>query len=646
MPFRKTFCLMFCISYFFLAACSPSAPERKNESIPLDKTNIAESSDRKGTVSPITVESQERPDIIWVLLDACRSDFSCYGNPRSVSPHMDILAEEGCLFESHFSQGLWTKASVPCYMTGKYFPVSCLDFLYFGNSNNCPRVVPEAEVLWPFILKENGYRTVLISAQIFISPRSRLYKAFDEQYAFTPKEGEAYVNLEAMQETIKSILERPREQPLFLYIHAMDTHFPHVLKAPYDQWIDKSYTSTSIQNGNPTQLNGNHFNREDQSLLRALHDGSILASDHAVGEIIDLLKKEKRFEDTLFIVGADHGEALGEDGETWGHLDSCDEVSQVPLILKGPGVPAGCRISSFTENVDIIPTLIDLFHFETSARPEGKSLMPLIRGEVDSIRDYVFTRWHSRYYDKPNGFIIRDREYKYEYDPIDGYEALFRVPDRLANRLECTSEEKDKVHYFRELRKNIFEPRWNAYDALEKLYHDFLFTESFLSADLANADAVEPVPVDNLTTDLVWGDKWRKIKAYLWAAPWISEPKPLHFSCEVRPGRYLLALHLFSNTDVLDHPSSMVRVRVMKEEHARDVHYTTDKDWGVPYGLSEVGVVDVPDGKFEIEVHAGDAPYWSVIGGFRLTLAETVEATADLPDDEQLQDQLRALGYL
>ncbi|MGI6139091.1 MAG: sulfatase [Candidatus Hydrogenedentales bacterium] len=626
-----------CSSFLFLTACAPPTPEA---------IEPASSQDLLTGAEPSHGGEAERPDIIWVLLDACRPDFSCYGNPRPVSPYIDALAEEGCLFESHFAQGLWTQASVPSYMTGKYFPVSCLDFVYLGNSENCPRAVPAGEVLLPRILKDNGYYTVLISAQIFISPRSRLYKAFDEQFVFYPTDGQAYVDLEAMLETISSILEKDRDQPLFLYVHAMDTHFPHVLKAPYDQWVDKRYSGTSIQNGNPIHMEGSHFTPEDQALLRALHDGSILASDHAVGAMVETLKQQGRYDNSFFIIGADHGDALGEDGEHWGHLKAFDEVFQVPLILKGPGVPAGRRISAFTENVDLLPTLIDLFELKTTAQPEGKSLIPLIHGTVDSLRDYVFARWYSRGYDKPTGFIIRDGAHKYEYDPITGHEELFCVPDSLANRIECSAKEPDRVAAFRQVRKEVFEPRWNAYDALEKLYYEFPFTESFLFEESVNADAVELQTVERPTADLVWDNKWKKIKAYLWAAPWISEPQPLYFSCEVPPGRYLLAMHLFSNQNLLDHASSMVRVRMIDEEELRDVRYLIDENWSSAWGLVEVDTVELPDGHFEMEVHAGDAPYWSAIGGFRLTLAETVEAAADMPDDEQLQDQLRALGYL
>ncbi|NLO31925.1 MAG: sulfatase [Candidatus Hydrogenedentes bacterium] len=588
----------------------------------------------------------ERPDIIWVLLDACRPDFFCYGNPRPVSPHIDALAEEGCLFESHFAQGLWTKASVPSYMTGKYFPVSCLDFMDYGSNANCPRAVPEDEILLPLILRDNGYHTVLVSAQVYISPRSRLYNAFDEAHVFSPTDGSAYVDVEQMMESINGILATPREQPLFLYIHIMDTHFPHILKAPFNQWVDPAYKSDAIAEGQPIQKKGNHFTAEDKAMLRALHDGSILASDDAVGDLMDTLKKQGRYDKTLFVIGADHGDALGEDGEIWGHEDSCDEVAQVPLIFKGPGISEGSRIDAFTENVDIVPTVIDLLDLKTNAKPDGKSLMPLIRGQEDSLHDYVFTRWYSCGYDKPNGFIIRDQKYKYEYNPVDNYEALYSVPDALASRVPCAAVEKDTIAFYQNLRKDIFEQKWNAYDALEKLYHDFRFTQDFLNDQVSTADLIEIESAMEPETALAWGNKWKWMNDLLWAAPWMGDASPLQFRCEVPPGRYLLTLYLPSITNMLDHPASMLRVRCQSDTHLSEIKYAMKYELEYSLGLVEAGVVDVPDGRFEMEVQTGDTPYWSVIGGFRLTLAETVEAAADMPDDEQLQDQLRALGYL
>ena len=66
-----------------------------------------------------------RPNVIWILLDAARAqNFSVYGYDRPTSPNLEKLAARGAVFERAYSQASYTIASVPSYMTGRYFPVS------------------------------------------------------------------------------------------------------------------------------------------------------------------------------------------------------------------------------------------------------------------------------------------------------------------------------------------------------------------------------------------------------------------------------------------------------------------------------------------------------------------------------------------
>ncbi|HOZ48342.1 MAG TPA: sulfatase-like hydrolase/transferase [Candidatus Hydrogenedentes bacterium] len=67
-----------------------------------------------------------KPNVVWVLFDALRAkSLSCYGYSRDTSRNIDALAPRGVLFEQHFAQAYWTRVSVPSYMSGRYFPISC-----------------------------------------------------------------------------------------------------------------------------------------------------------------------------------------------------------------------------------------------------------------------------------------------------------------------------------------------------------------------------------------------------------------------------------------------------------------------------------------------------------------------------------------
>lgn len=631
-----------------LTGCLPStSPETPTPSDSMSAPNTAVRPVMPAnTPAASDASPADRPNIVWIILDACRPDFSCYGYERPTSPTIDTLAREGALFESHFTQGLWTKLSVPTYMTGRYYPVSCLDFIDYGSNANCPREVPPGEMLLPEILRENGYHTILVSAQVYITPRSRLYKAFDESFALQPPVGAAYADFETLNQVILEKLAEPSDKPFFLYIHAMDTHFPHVLKPPYDQWMAVAPTSATIQNGQPVKKTGSQFTKEDQELLRGMHDGSILYADRAIAGIVKTLKEQGLYEKTLLLIGADHGDALGEDGTSWGHEVTFDQVTHIPFVFTGPGIPQGRKISALTENVDIVPTLIDLLQLDTGARPDGKSLMPLLREETASLRDYAFTRWYSRGYDNPNGYIIRDRTHKYEYDPMDGHEALYLAPDNVSGRVPCLDTQPETAARFRELRSAVFEPLWQAYDRQPKLYHDVRFTKAFLDGMPNPPEAIQILEGNRPDRSTPLDGRWILINDLLWAAPWEKAPAPLVIRHNVPPGRYLLTLLLLSAGDILGHPASMVRIKPAGEEVFREVVLAPGNDTSERNALVEAGYVDLPTGAFEMMLNPGNPPYWSAIGGFRLTAAETVEPASDMPDRQQTLDQLRALGYL
>ncbi len=638
----KAVCSVAVLFSVLLAGCSPSAPR---ETLPPQESptnpEIPAHSPGQSDIKPA-----DRPNIIWIILDACRPDFSSYGYERPTSPTIDALAAEGALFESHYTQGLWTKLSVPTYITGRYYPVSCLDFIDYGSNANCPREVPPGEMLLPEILRENGYHTILVSAQVYITPRSRLYKAFDESHAVQPAAGAAYADFETLNHVILEKLAEPHDKPVFLYVHAMDTHFPHVLKPPFDRWIDPEYISAAIQNGQPAQKTASQFTKEDQLLLRSMHDGSILYADQAIGVIVKALKEQGLYENTLLLIGADHGDALGEDGTSWGHEVTFDEVTHVPLVVAGPGIPRGMQIAAFTQNVDIVPTLIELLHLRTTARPDGKSLMPLLRGDTDSLHEYVFTRWYSRGYDNPNGYIIRDKTHKYEYDPMDGHEALYLAPDTVGGRVSCLDAQLEIAGRFRNLRTAVFEPLWQAYDRQPKLYHDVRFTEAYLGGMPNPPETIRILEGNRPDADTPLDGQWILMNDVLWAASWGKAPAPLTIRHQAPPGRYLLTLLLLSAEDILGHPASMVRIQPAGEESFCEVVFAPGNEASERLSLVEARYVDLPNGIFEMTLSPGDRPYWSAIGGFRLTAAETVEPVSNMPDQQQTLDQLRTLGYL
>jgi arylsulfatase A-like enzyme len=134
------------------------------------------------------VPEAQRPNVIWILLDACRADhLSCYGYGRETSPNIDTLALRGVLFEEMHTQCNITRLSVPSFLTGRYFPRCSFDPVHWRAMS---RVRPPEEQYISEILSENGYRTLIVTAHPGISPKSELRGAFDEYIWVRARPGE------------------------------------------------------------------------------------------------------------------------------------------------------------------------------------------------------------------------------------------------------------------------------------------------------------------------------------------------------------------------------------------------------------------------------------------------------------------------
>lgn len=115
--------------------------------------------------------------------------------------------------------------------------------------------------------------------------------------------------------------------------------------------------------------------------LRALYLGLATEVDVHIGRIIEALKQNGQYDDTLIVISADHGEMLG-DRHAWGKMSCYDAAYHTPLIIRDPRNPQGFghRVSEPTEAVDIAPTILDWIGQDIPSSMNGTALQPFLRG--------------------------------------------------------------------------------------------------------------------------------------------------------------------------------------------------------------------------------------------------------------------------
>jgi Arylsulfatase A and related enzymes len=127
--------------------------------------------------------------------------------------------------------------------------------------------------------------------------------------------------------------------------------------------------------------------------------------DACMGRVLEALERAGQTENTIIVFAGDNGLAVGQHG-LMGKQNLYDHSVRVPLILAGPGVPAGEKRDSYCYLFDIFPTLCDLVGAETPGTVDGKSLKPVLQDTQVGMRDTLYCAYRNLQRS------VRDRRYK------------------------------------------------------------------------------------------------------------------------------------------------------------------------------------------------------------------------------------------
>lgn len=127
--------------------------------------------------------------------------------------------------------------------------------------------------------------------------------------------------------------------------------------------------------------------------MTANYYGMISFIDEGVGRIIDALRVAGLEENTLVIFTSDHGELLGDHGLYLKGPTHYEALLRVGLVMAGPGVTEGVRLSDPVSTLDLAPTLYDFSGVSGPPDMQGTSLKPLLTGSAQT-RDFAYNEWN------------------------------------------------------------------------------------------------------------------------------------------------------------------------------------------------------------------------------------------------------------
>lgn len=205
---------------------------------------------------------------------------------------------------------------------------------------------------------------------------------------------------------VKAIKERDKSKPLLLNAMFLAPHPPFHIPEPYYSMMDGSdihvpdnvgqwYKGQSpLQLYNITGFVGTRYDREQWTEVWKKYLGLVKLLDDEVGRLIESLKAEGLYDESIVIFTSDHGEMLGSHS-LWQKMCMYEESARVPLIIKFPASfkTATKSVGDPVSLVDVFPTLLDYAGVKIPAGLDGQSLVPFVNGDKAAARRPVFVQY-------------------------------------------------------------------------------------------------------------------------------------------------------------------------------------------------------------------------------------------------------------
>lgn len=405
----------------------------------------------------------KRPNILFITTDQQRYDtLNCAGYDYMVTPNLDELANEGCLFTHAFSNNPVCIPARHNILTGLGCKHHTFDDNYFDDSHQIPYELPT----FAQCLSDNGYDTIAIGKMHFQPYRRhngfhRLYLMDEipryreeDDYAIYLKEN-GYEHLQSLHgvrhmlymqpqqslvdekhhgstwvadKTIEYLKNRSKGRPFMLWAGFIAPHPPFDVPSSYaDLYKNRpiphpTITKTPLSTLAKENINiANYPNEKTLMRARELYYSAISFVDKQIGRILEQLKAMNELDNTFIIFTSDHGEMLGDLG-TYQKFLPYDASCRIPMIMRYPNkIKPGSINHSFVDLNDLFPTMMDIAGIKMPTKYDypGESIFKNTKDRSFQFVEHQHSnrRWIS----------VRTHEYKYNYYYGGGKEELFNM---------------------------------------------------------------------------------------------------------------------------------------------------------------------------------------------------------------------------
>jgi len=377
-----------------------------------------------------------QPNIIFIICDQMRGDaFGAYGNNEVNTPNLDRLANEGVMMTNAFVNNPVCLPSRISMFSGKYPTQTGI----YCNKSKGPRLQFEGSLPWH--LRKAGYAVGYVGKNHAFTndeleefdvvhergrEKSRAYSPFVppnwHSDIFWPEED--CNPIKNTNDAIEFIEQYHEQKPFFLTVSYFDPHPPYMAPARVTSkycaddivlppYVDPQALGKRIASQQIALQYDKQTEYDLKETMRYYYASIEWGVDEQVGKILKALKDRGIGENTIIILTSDHGDFMGEFNMVRKGIFLYDALLHVPMIWFGPSYFAkGLRVDNLTQNVDILPTLLEIANVDIPNGLDGHSVVPLLKGNEKAVSKYVFAA--AGYSELPENYWESPEPY---YDP-------------------------------------------------------------------------------------------------------------------------------------------------------------------------------------------------------------------------------------
>jgi len=370
----------------------------------------------------VSASESKHPNIILLTCDALAANHtSLAGYSRPTTPNLEKLAHEASVFERYYANSNFTTPTVNSMVNG------VRPWTHRANQGLARVSIEIANNGLIARLKRAGYQTYAVWTNPIAAPShiqndrrmdaiayGQAHASLEDLYAMVnarfPHFGPAaslgtvvasckffdlfqfwlglspaggqYDPTSAFASARALVEQADPSRPMFLWVHLLRPHNPYATPPPFFGRFDQTDSRRTRFDSSPPYL----FlaaAKGDNAIAKyaGRYDEAVLCADFHIGQFVEWLKTKGLFDDSLIVVSADHGESFSHNYGGHGGPMLHEDLIHIPLLIREPRQTTGQRLDTLSEQIDLMPTILELAGVPVTGTTEGRSLKPALRGQ-------------------------------------------------------------------------------------------------------------------------------------------------------------------------------------------------------------------------------------------------------------------------